>query len=297
MATLKVWNGTEYEYVDGRPGPAGPAGATGPAGSAGAAGATGPTGPTGPAGATGPTGPTGVGATGATGPAGATGPTGVTGATGPAGGGGATILQQDSPPASPVEDDLWIDTDEAAPLITQSASAPSAPVAGDLWLDTDEVASSGSSVVHDFFTRTAGNLTLNSTVWADLPTIGTTWDITLAAAAGDTIECSLTAVCDSAAVNTFFDVVSIVGGSVTNSFSTGAAPNNSNDGVGAWYMRNGVSQKSAGSFMYALQAGDVSGGNVVLRLRYREDSATNRNLHATALFPLQFTAKKLGAAV
>lgn len=66
MATLKVWNGTEYEYVDGRPGPAG---ATGPAGSAGAAGATGPTGATGPAGATGPTGPTG-----ATGPTGPTGP-------------------------------------------------------------------------------------------------------------------------------------------------------------------------------------------------------------------------------
>lgn len=64
---LKVWDGAEYVYVDGSPGPGGPTGPTGPAGSAGA---TGPTGPTGPAGATGPTGPTGAGgATGPTGPA------------------------------------------------------------------------------------------------------------------------------------------------------------------------------------------------------------------------------------
>lgn len=82
MATLKVWNGTEFEYVDGRPGPAGPAG---------------PTGATGPAGE------------------------------------GASILQQDAEPSSPVEDDLWIDTDEDAqsgtavfadytPTLTQSGA-------------------------------------------------------------------------------------------------------------------------------------------------------------------------------
>lgn len=159
-------------------------------------------------------------------------------------------------------------------------------------------AQSGSSgLVHDFFTRTAGNLTLNTTTWANLPTIGTSWDITLAAAAGDTIECSLSAVLDSAATNIFFDVVSIVSAAVTNSFSTGATPSDSNAGVSAWYVPASISTKSGGSFMYTLQAGDVSGGNVVMRLRYRGDSATNRNLHATALFPLQFSAKKLGAAV
>jgi hypothetical protein len=37
MATLKVWTGSEYEYVDGRPGPAGPTGPTGPTGPAGSA--------------------------------------------------------------------------------------------------------------------------------------------------------------------------------------------------------------------------------------------------------------------
>lgn len=67
MSTLKIWNGSAFEYVDGRPGPTGP---TGPAG------ATGPTGPTGPAGATGPTGPTGV--TGPTGPTGPAAPTTIT---------------------------------------------------------------------------------------------------------------------------------------------------------------------------------------------------------------------------
>lgn len=63
MSTLKVWNGSAFEYVDGRPGPSGatgptgPAGATGPTG-AGAAGAVGPTGVTGPTGPTGPAAPT-----------------------------------------------------------------------------------------------------------------------------------------------------------------------------------------------------------------------------------------------
>jgi len=145
------------------------------------------------------------------------------------------------------------------------------------------------------FTRTAGDLTLNSTSWANLPTIGTTWDVALSAAVGDTIECDLSAVADSAGINTFFDVVTVVSGSVVNSISTGATPSDSNDGVSSWFMASGSAQRAAGSIQYVLQAGDISSSGVAtLRLRYREDGATNRNLHATALFPLQFSAKNLG---
>lgn len=99
MPTLKVWNGTEYAYVDGRPGPAGPTGPTGPAGDNGAAGATGPTGATGPAG-------TGV-------PAGGTTDQVLVKASdtdydtewADAGQSGTSVLTPDTPPASPHADD------------------------------------------------------------------------------------------------------------------------------------------------------------------------------------------------
>lgn len=67
------------------------------------------------------------------------------------GGGGATILQQDEEPPSPVEDDLWIDTDENAENggidIYQQPTEPSSPTTNDLWLDIDESAGTGLSSI------------------------------------------------------------------------------------------------------------------------------------------------------
>lgn len=149
------------------------------------------------------------------------------------------------------------------------------------------------------FSRTAGDLTINpgNTNWANLPTIGTTWDATLNAAVGDQIEAGLVAVLDSAAVNTFFDVVSIVSSAVVNSLSTGTTPSNSNDGVASWFAPASVSSKAGGSIWYVVQSGDLSSNQITVRLRVREDAATNRNLHAAALFPLQFWARNIGPAV
>lgn len=150
---------------------------------------------------------------------------------------------------------------------------------------------------HKFFRRTAGDLTLNSNgVWADLPTIGTTWDVTLAAQVGDVIEAYLSGVADSAVTNSFFDVHTIVATVATTAFGSGVAVSNTNKGNMGWYTAVSAVAVLTGVCRYTLQAGDISAGLVTVRLRYQNSSATTKNLHATADYPLQFGAKNLGPA-
>ena len=127
-----------YVGSDGATGPTGPTGATGPTGSDGSwyVGATAPASPVegdswfdpntgktyiyfdsywvetaiGSAGPTGPTGPTGAASTVA-GPTGATGPTGSAGPTGPTGPEG-NFTTGATAPASPVDGDVWFNTDD-----------------------------------------------------------------------------------------------------------------------------------------------------------------------------------------
>lgn len=206
---LKVWNGSAYEYVDGRPGP------------------TGPTGPTGPAGATGPTGVGAAGATGPTGPAGATGPTG---------------------PAA-----------------------------------------------RHKFTRTTSTLTFNSTSWANFPTIGS---FTLAAAVGDVISAELLMNVDSATSVLFCDAVTEVGGTPTNSLGTGGAALTSTTGDGArgWVIPASTQWALAGAIYYTVQSGDISGGNVTIRFRYRTSTAVNRSNYGDSTAGSFFRVANWGAA-
>lgn len=150
---------------------------------------------------------------------------------------------------------------------------------------------SGTSVVIAQARRTSGDITLNSTNWAN---VDTGLDLTLAAVAGDVIEVGLSALCSGEAVTAMFDAVTIVSAAPVNSLSANGAPNNTYEGVVAWYCVGSSAAKSAGSIPYVVQAGDVSGGNVVLRLRYRTSTATNRNLNATADQVLHFWAKNYG---
>lgn len=146
-----------------------------------------------------------------------------------------------------------------------------------------------------FFNRSSGSLTLNSTTWANLPTIGTTWDVTLPAQIGDVIEVGVSGVWNNENVIGILDVATIVSSSVVNYFSTAGSATGS--GVESWvgdallaYVRIG------GSFWYTLVSGDISSGTVTLRLRYRTGSASDKTLFATADNPLQFRAKNLGPA-
>jgi hypothetical protein len=145
-----------------------------------------------------------------------------------------------------------------------------------------------------FFTRTAGDLTINSTTWANLPTIGTTWDITLTAQVGDTVEVGFSALLSPEAVVAVFDAVTVVSGSLVNSVASQTTPNDSYEGVAAWFATSSVAVGAGGVVMYTLLAGDVSAGTVTLRPRYRTSTATNRTLNAATNQPLQFWAKNLG---
>lgn len=148
---------------------------------------------------------------------------------------------------------------------------------------------------HKHFIRTTGDLSLGTgTSWADLPTIGTSWDAVLAAEVGDTLECSIQAALDSAAVNTFFDCFTIVSSAPVSALSGASSVSNANDGAPAWFLPASAAGKAGGSLLYDVQSVDLVGGLVTVRLRYRQDSATSRNLHATDVLPLHFAIKNLG---
>lgn len=133
--------------------------------------------------------------------------------------------------------------------------------------------------------RTAGDLTLNSTTWAD---VDNGLDATVAAETGDWLLVGLSAFWGNQASVGFLDAVSLVAGAPVNSITLKGAPNNSAFGVLAW--GGAVSQQgyAGGAIPYQVQAGDLSTGNVTLRLRYRTFSAVNKTLGAQALIPLTF---------
>ena len=138
----------------------------------------------------------------------------------------------------------------------------------------------------------AGNKTLNSTSWAN---VDTGLDLTLGASAGDVIEATLSGVWNADAAQCSLDVVTVVSASPVNSFATGTTVTASTlEGVGAWLGNSGIQVNISGSFFYTLVAGDISGGNVLLRLRYRTSTAANRVLIATANIPFVFFARNHG---
>lgn len=151
-----------------------------------------------------------------------------------------------------------------------------------------------ASRAHKKFTRTAGDLTLNSGTWADLPTIGTTFDIVLAAQTGDTIEATIAGRMGSEAFTASLDVVTIVAAAFVSSFATQSTARPT-VGASPWRGLTGVESNVGGSMMFTLAAGDVSSGTVTLRVQYSEVAAGNKTLYAgTAVAPFHFTAINLG---
>ncbi len=148
--------------------------------------------------------------------------------------------------------------------------------------------------VKDFATTkyTAGDITCDAdSVWEALGIS----DLTLTAVSGDVIEVGLSLVATSTtAVSINFDVVTIVSAAPVNSIASGATPSDSNDGVSGWRVPGSVHSNVSGSILYALQAGDISGGTVTLQVRDRPASSTNRVVDATAARPIHFWAKNLG---
>jgi hypothetical protein len=133
-------------------------------------------------------------------------------------------------------------------------------------------------------------------VWAN---VDTGLDLTLNASTGDVIEYVPSLVGPNGYnVSVYFDVATIVSGSVVNAFSTEGPQNNALYGVSGWYFTNSsvinIYQTVSGSIFYTLQAGDISSGTVTLRFRYRSDTATNRVIYADTNFPLKVWARNHG---
>lgn len=154
----------------------------------------------------------------------------------------------------------------------------------------------GGSVTHKTTTRTAGDITLNQNTWTN---VNTGLDLAIAAATGDTLEFHINAMTTTASVDTYLDGVTLVSGSPVNSLAKkGAAPlTNDNAGV-QWLIPSGTRLGGGWApLIYVVQAGDISGGTVTVRLRYLNSSTTSRTLYAgSGSFPLTVTLKNLGAA-
>ena len=142
--------------------------------------------------------------------------------------------------------------------------------------------------------RTAGDLTLNSNLaWAN---VQTGLDLTLAASAGDVIEYSINGLAISAAVELYFDVVTVVSGNPVNSFARDTTPANPSTSFGliGWLCPASVISPISGSVFRTLVSGDISGDNVLLRLRYASSAATNRVINATSASPMHVWARNHG---
>jgi hypothetical protein len=140
--------------------------------------------------------------------------------------------------------------------------------------------------------RTAGNVQVTSTSWAN---VDTATDITFSNVnVGDIIEASLSTMWTPATNTTAYgilDVATIVSGSPVNYF--GASGGVSDFGVSGWIGAPNLISPVSGSISYVVQAGDLSAGSITLRLRCRVDvaSSNHKDLFAVAADPLQFECK------
>lgn len=137
--------------------------------------------------------------------------------------------------------------------------------------------------------RTAGNLTLNSTAWANT---STTLDLTLTASTGDVLEATPSALWGSEAVTGVMNAVTVASGA---GFSTRTA--NTASGFNGWYGTASALVPISGSAFKTVASADISGGNVIVRIRHRTLSAANKTLWATTANPLYFYARNHGPHV
>lgn len=144
----------------------------------------------------------------------------------------------------------------------------------------------------DQVTRTAGDITVNGTSWANL---STTTDLVVAAETGDILEVCLSGLGGNEGVDMFIDVVTLVSGSPVNSFGSQGAVNASGQGVLAWRSNASVLTSVGGSVFWKVVAGDISSGNVTCRFRARTSpTATNKTFYSSANLPLLVALRNHG---
>jgi hypothetical protein len=145
---------------------------------------------------------------------------------------------------------------------------------------------SGGGVTAGHVKYTGGDLALNNTSWT---TVGIT-DITLACATGDVVEACVSARFTNAATTCGLDVATIVSAAPVNYFASAGGA--SAFGIQGLVGNASVNTSAGACVMYTIQAGDISGGNVVFRLMFR--STGSKTVLGTTDLPLQFSVKNLG---
>lgn len=130
------------------------------------------------------------------------------------------------------------------------------------------------------FFRASGDLTMpNNNTWDNLASgcglSATAFDLTIAASAGDVIEFSMSARVIAGADYVFFDFVTVVAGTDTNSFATnGGAHQTGTSGAGLAMVKSSDDLMTQTAWLYTVQAGDVDGGNVTVRPWVRKNGTS-----------------------
>ena len=144
------------------------------------------------------------------------------------------------------------------------------------------------------YRRTSGNITLNSTTWANVDTGA---DLTIEAQVGDVIEVGINCIAGNEAVDAWMDVGFLVSAAINSSVGSGEITTTTGDGILGWLIGNGVQDKPGPPAHKTLVAGDIdANGRVTARLRYRTASATAKTIYAGTANPFLFYAKNLGPA-
>lgn len=125
-----------------------------------------------------------------------------------------------------------------------------------------------------------GNITITATTNSNLPSVSA---ITVAAVTGDILEVAVNGLWGAEAPNAFLDVATMVSGSPVNYISGGAL-----QGVAGWVGPSSGFAMPTGTMIYTVQAGDISGGNVVLQLR-AWGSSSGKTLFAAPASNYAFT--------
>lgn len=146
---------------------------------------------------------------------------------------------------------------------------------------------------HRFERYTAGTITLNSTSWADVPSISTK---TVEAQVGDVLAAEVLFIYGSEGVNVYMGAVTSVSGTPTNSFATGGAAPTSTTGdeIRGWVGLDTGYTHIAGRCFYTVQAGDILAGQVTVRFRYRTGTAADKTIYSSTDSGIFFAVANLG---
>lgn len=170
-------------------------------------------------------------------------------------------------------------------VICTSSTRPAAPVAGTMIYETDttylQVYDGSNWRVRAPITAkvrwTGGAAAITSATFADLPTIGSGVDVTVPAVAGDIIGYNVIGQYESEAVYGYLDGYIAASG---NYLSGGAG-----DGIPGMFGHSAHYTAFGCLILYTVVSGDVSSGNVTVRLRGRISGGT-KTLRGSTIVPL-----------